>query len=64
MFNYTTSLTVKSMKTLDLFDDIPYKYFKDLYSFYDIDVNIKCIETDDVDYFKTSFKFNLDIHND
>ena len=51
------------MKRLDLFDNIPYKYFKELYSFYDIDVNIKEIETDD-DSFKTSFKFNLDIHND
>ena len=63
MRKFTNYLTVKDRKCLDLFKDIPYEYIENLYSFYDINIEIKDIETDN-ECFKTPFKFKLDIDND
>ena len=61
--SYTNCLMVSQMKELQLFDDISYKYIKNIikYDDYDIQVEIKDLDCDRIAYCKTSFKFELNI---
>ena len=61
MREFTNYLTVKDMKYLDLFDEIPHKYIKNLQDDNEIEVNTEDIETDAF-CFKTSFEFELEIN--
>ena len=56
---YTNCLSVSTMKILDLFDNISYKYIKDIINndYDDIEVEIKDLECDRVCFCKTQFKF-------
>ena len=60
---YTKILFVKDMKTLELFDNISYKYIKDFINDDDsyIDVEIEDLECNRIGYSKTKFTFELDI---
>tara|TARA_R110000868_G_C10741954_1_gene752482 strand:+ start:545 stop:844 length:300 start_codon:yes stop_codon:yes gene_type:complete len=63
---YTNCLMVSQMKELDLFDNIEYKYIKNIikYDDYDIEVEIEDVECDRIAYCKTSFKFKIDLGSD
>ena len=58
---YTNCLFVSTMKNLDLFDNISYKYIKDIIDDDDneIDVEIKDLDCDRIAYCKTQFKFSI-----
>ena len=60
---YTNHLTVYMMKELDLFDDIEYKYIKDIINedVGDIEVEIEDLDCDRIAYCKTRFKFEIDL---
>ena len=54
---------IETMKKLDLFDNISYKYIKDIINDDDdcIDVEIEDVECDRITYCKTRFKFQIDL---
>ena len=56
---YTNCLLVSTMKKLDLFDNISYKYIKDIINEddYDIEVEIERLDCDRVAWCKTQFTF-------
>ena len=58
---YTNCLFVSTMKNLDLFDNISYKYIKDIINDDDdeIDVEIEDLPCDRIAYCKTQFKFSI-----
>lgn len=58
---YTNCLIVSQMKELDLFDNISYKYIKDIINHDDddIEVEIEDIDCDRECYCKTQFKFSI-----
>ncbi len=58
---YIHCITVEEMKELDLFDDIPYKYIKDIIDNdnEEIDIDIEDIECDKVGLFLIRFKFQI-----
>ncbi len=61
---YTDCLMISQMKELDLFDNISYKYIKDIIKHDDDDI---CVEIEDVDcdrvaWCKTRFTFKLNIN--
>ena len=58
---YTNCLMVSQMKELELFDDIPYKYIKNIIEDddYDIEVEIRDLECDIEAYCKTRFTFEI-----
>ena len=58
---YTNCLMVSQMKELDLFDNIPYKYIKNIIEDgdYDIEVEIRDLECDIEGYCKTRFTFEI-----
>jgi hypothetical protein len=60
---YTKCLMIETMKKLDLFDDIPYKYIKDIINDDDdcIDVELEEVECDRIAYCKTKFTFKIDL---
>jgi hypothetical protein len=60
---YTNCLMVSQMKELDLFDNISYKYIKDIINndYDDIEVEIEDLECDRVAWCKTRFKFEIDL---
>ena len=64
---YIDYLTVEQMKSLDLFDNIPYKYIKDIinndkdHHEDEIDVEIEDLDCDRVAWCKTRFTFELNI---
>ena len=65
--NYCMGLSIKWMKNLELFDNIPYKYIKDV--IYDdlennryplaLEVEIKELDCDKIGYCKTQYKINI-----
>ena len=61
---YTNCLTIGQMKELDLFDDISYKYIKDIINKDDDDfeVEIEDLPCDRDGWCKTQFKFELNIN--
>ena len=61
---YTNCLMVSQMKELDLFDDIEYKYIKNIikHDDDDIEVEIEDVENDRVAWCKTRFTFELNIN--
>lgn len=61
---YTNCLMVSTMKELDLFDNIPYKYIKNIINRDDddIEVEIEDLECDTIGYCKTRFTFKLNIN--
>ena len=58
---YINFLFVSSMKKLDLFDNISYKYIKDIINDDDdeIDIEIKDLDCDRFGYCKTQFTFSI-----
>ena len=58
---YINFLLVSTMKKLDLFDNISYKYIKDIINDDDddIDVEIKDLDCDRFGYCKTQFTFSI-----
>jgi hypothetical protein len=58
---YINFLFVSSMKKLDLFDNISYKYIKDIINNDDdeIDIEIKDLDCDRFGYCKTQFTFSI-----
>ena len=58
---YTKCLMLPTMKNLDLFDNISYKYIKDIINDDDdfIDVEIERLDCDRVAWCKTQFKFSI-----
>ena len=68
---YLKDNTIKDMIKLDLFDDIPFKYLKDIIDFktedykkytdgiYDIEVEIEDLDCDRVAWCKTRFTFSI-----
>ena len=58
---YTNCLMVSTMKELDLFDNIPYKYIKNIINNDDddIEVEIEDLECDRIAYCKTRFTFEI-----
>ena len=58
---YTNCLMVSIMKQLNLFDNISYKYIKDIINDDDdlIEVEIKDLDCDRIAYCKTRFKFSI-----
>lgn len=61
MAQYTNCLMVSQMKELDLFDDIPYKYIKNIINRDedDVEIEIEDLECDIVAYCKTRFTFEI-----
>jgi len=60
---YTNCLTIGQMKELDLFDNISYKYIKDIINNDDSDINVEIedLDCDIVAYCKTRFTFEIDL---
>jgi len=60
---YTNRLMVSQMKELDLFDDIEYKYIKEIINNDDddIEVEIEDLDCDRIAWCKTRFKFEIDL---
>jgi len=60
---YPKYITISTMKELDLFDNISYKYIKDIINKDDdfIDVDIEDVDCDRVCWCKTRFKFEIDL---
>ncbi len=58
---YTNCLTIGQMKELDLFDNISYKYIKDIINNDDSDINVEIedFDCDRVAYCKTRFTFEI-----
>lgn len=58
---YISMLMVSTMKELDLFDNIPYKYIKNIINEDDeaIDVVIRDLDCDTIGYCKTRFTFEI-----
>ena len=58
---YTNCLTIGQMKELDLFDNISYKYIKDIINNDDSDINVEIedLDCDRVAYCKTRFTFEI-----
>jgi hypothetical protein len=59
---YINCLTIGQMKEMDILDNVPYKYFKNLHDDDDIEVDIYFDEDDDDDrptYTNAVFKFDL-----
>ena len=61
---YTNCLMISQMKELDLFDNIYYKYIKDIINrdYDDIEVEIEALDCDRVCFCKTRFTFELNIN--
>ncbi len=61
---YTNCLMISQMKELDLFDNISYKYIKDIINrdYDDIEVEIEDLACDRECYCKTRFTFELNIN--
>ena len=61
--SYTNCLMIGQMKELDLFDNISYKYIKDIikHDDDDIEVEIEDLECDRVAWCNTRFTFKLNI---
>tara|TARA_R110002051_G_scaffold124347_1_gene197497 strand:+ start:174 stop:542 length:369 start_codon:yes stop_codon:yes gene_type:complete len=59
---FTKYFTIETMKKLDLFDDLPYKYIKDVINNDDdgIDVSMLNLECENPGYCKTRFAFKID----
>jgi len=63
MTNYTNCIPLATAKWLDLFDDVPYKYLKELLEEeedYDFIVEIEDMPCDRVAWCKTSFTFTIE----
>ncbi len=58
---YTNCLTIGQMKELDLFDNISYKYIKDIINNDDSDINVEIedLDCDRVAYCKARFTFEI-----
>ena len=64
MTEYTNCLSLEQMKYFNLFDNIPYKYLKDIIHYdddYDFEVEIEDMPCDRVAWCKTKFTFDLRI---
>jgi len=61
---YTNCLKMEQIDYLDLFDDIPYKYIKNIIKdeYYELEVEITDLECDRVAWCKTKFEFELEIN--
>ena len=61
---YTNCLMVSQMKELDLFDDIEYKYIKNIIKHNDDDIRVEIedLDCDRVAWCKTRFTFELNIN--
>jgi len=61
---YTNCLNMEQIDYLDLFDDIPYKYIKNIIKDkdYDLEVEITDVDCDRVAWCKTKFEFELQIN--
>jgi len=61
---YTNCLNMQQIDYLDLFDDIPYKYIKNIIKDedYELEVEIKDVDCDRVAWCKTKFEFELEIN--
>jgi hypothetical protein len=59
-----TCLDMEKIDYLGLFDDITYKYIKHLFKeeYYELEVEITDLESDQVDWCKTKFEFELQIN--
>ncbi len=64
LMEYTNCLNMEQIDYLDLFDDIPYKYIKNIIKDedYDLEVEITDLECDRVGWCRTNFKFELQIN--
>ena len=62
---YTKILTIGKMKKLNLFDDIEYKYIKNIINNDDylIKVDIEDLDCDRVGWCNKEFKFKLELNN-
>ena len=60
---YPNCLMISQMKELDLFDNILYKYIKDIINHDDddIEVEIEDVDCDRPAYCRTRFKFEIDL---
>jgi hypothetical protein len=66
MTQYINRLSLEQMEYLDLFDDIPYKYVKDLVKMdneTDFEVEIEDIYCDRVAWFETKITFTININD-
>ena len=63
IMGYANCLEVGTMKDLELFDDIPYKYIKKIINCNDevIDVEIEDLDCDILGYCKKRFTFELSV---
>ena len=62
VMSFTDSMPISSMKYLDLFDDIPYKFIKSYHDDDDVEVDIKDMGGNNYNRCTTKFTFELKIN--